>query len=179
MSKIRLLILDVDGVLTDGRLPYEGRGNEIKAFHVQDGAAIRRWQAVGGLVAIISGRQSPAVVCRAKDLGIAHVEQGVADKSPVYERICTLTGAGDEAVAVVGDDLMDLEPMRRCGYPIAVANALAQVKRAARYVTRRRGGDGAVGEAIERLMRHNGIWPEVVRRFGSRLETESHAAVDE
>jgi 3-deoxy-D-manno-octulosonate 8-phosphate phosphatase (KDO 8-P phosphatase) len=167
LTKIKLLILDVDGVLTTGGLPYEARGNEIKVFHVQDGAAIRRWQAAGGLVAIISGRQSPAVMSRAKDLGIAHVEQGVTDKLPVYEETCALTGVCEEEVAFVGDDLMDLAPMQRCGYPVAVANAVPQVKRAARFITRRRGGEGAVGEAIERLMRHNGVWPEVLRRYDS------------
>jgi 3-deoxy-D-manno-octulosonate 8-phosphate phosphatase (KDO 8-P phosphatase) len=166
LPNIKLLILDVDGVLTSGGLPYEADGNEIKVFHVQDGSAIRRWRGVGGLVTIISGRYSPAVTSRAKDLGIDDVEQSVADKLPAYEKACAKNGVRDEEVAVVGDELMDLGPMRRCGYPIAVGNAIPEVKRAARFVTRRRGGEGAVGEAIERLMRHNGIWPEVLRRFG-------------
>ena len=172
MAKIKLLILDVDGVLTDGRLPYEAEGNETKVFHVQDGAAIRRWRAMGGLVALISGRQAPSVASRAKDLGVGFVEQGVTDKLPVYLKVRESHKLSDAEVAVVGDDLMDLGPMRRCGYPIAVGNAVAAVKRAARYVTRRGGGEGAVGEAIERLMRHNGIWEQVLQRYGS---TESEA----
>lgn len=156
LARIKLLILDVDGVLTDGGLPYTAEGNEIKVFNVQDGAAIRAWQAAGGLAAIISGRQSPAVDRRAKDLGIAYVEQSVAEKLPVYEALCRRLGVKDDEVCMVGDDLPDLGSMNRCGYPVAVANAIPAVKRIARRVTNRRGGDGAVAEVVRRLLRHNG-----------------------
>jgi 3-deoxy-D-manno-octulosonate 8-phosphate phosphatase (KDO 8-P phosphatase) len=162
---IKLLILDVDGVLTTGALPYDADGNEVKTFHVQDGGAIRLWQRAGGAVAIVSGRSSPAVDARAKDLGIETVVQGVADKGPAYASICQTHGVSDAEVAVVGDDLVDLPMMRRCGYPIAVDNAAALVKRAARYVTRRRGGEGAVVEAVERLLRINGAWAETTRQW--------------
>jgi 3-deoxy-D-manno-octulosonate 8-phosphate phosphatase (KDO 8-P phosphatase) len=155
LARIKLLILDVDGVLTDGGLPYSATGNEIKVFNVQDGAAIRAWQAVGGLAAIISGRQSPAVDGRAKDLGIAYVHQSVAQKLPVYEALCRQLGVKDEEVCMIGDDLPDLGPMSRCGCPIAVANAVPLVKRAACHVTQRHGGDGAVAEAVRRLLRRN------------------------
>ncbi len=160
MSPIRLLILDVDGVLTTGALPYSASGNTVKTFFVQDGAAIKLWQRAGGIVAIVSGRASKSVNARAKDLGVQTVVQGVAEKLPSYETICSQAGVADEAVSVLGDDWLDLEPMGRCGYPIAVANAIAPVKRVARYVTRRLGGEGAVAEAIERLLRHNGVWAE-------------------
>jgi 3-deoxy-D-manno-octulosonate 8-phosphate phosphatase (KDO 8-P phosphatase) len=162
LASIKLLILDVDGVLTSGELPYDADGNEIKTFYVQDGGAIRLWQTCGGTAAILSGRQSPAVIARAKDLGINFVIQGVADKLPAYEGLCRQAGASDQETAFIGDDFLDLPPMRRCGYPIAPANAVPMVKRAARYVTRRPGGRGAVAEAVERLLRHNGTWPKAV-----------------
>lgn len=164
-GKIKLLVLDVDGVLTNGELPYFATGNEFKTFHVQDGSAIRLWIKSGGAAAIVSGRDSPAVVARAGDLGIGFVEQGVIDKVPAFEAACREFGVAPAEAAVIGDDLPDLPPMQLCGYPIAVANAVAVVKRAARYVTRRGGGAGGVAEAIERLLRHNGTWPQVVARW--------------
>lgn len=141
--------------MTDGGLAYSAEGNEIKVFHVQDGAAIRAWQAAGGLTAIISGRESPAVDRRAKDLGIAHVQQSVAEKLPAYEALCRRLEVGDDEVCFVGDDLADLKPMERCGCPTAVANAVPAVKRSACYVTHRRGGEGAVEEVVRRLLRRN------------------------
>jgi len=164
---IKLLILDVDGVLTTGELPYDADGSHQKSFFVQDGGAIRLWQAQGGLVAILSGRNAPAVRTRAEDLDIATVVQGVPDKVPAYETICRELGAAESGTAVMGDDLPDLPLMRRCGFPIAVANAHRYVKRSARYVTRRSGGHGAVAEGIEQLLRHNGAWPDAVARFRS------------
>lgn len=161
---IRLLILDVDGVLTPGSLPYGQDGNIEKVFYVHDGTALRLWREAGGRVAIISGRQSPAVDRRADDLGIDSVTQGVSDKIPAYESIRRRLNIDDSAISVVGDDLLDLAPMRRCGYPIAVANAVPVVKRAARYVTRRCGGAGGVREAIERLLRHNATGPGIMKK---------------
>ncbi|MBX3394530.1 MAG: HAD hydrolase family protein [Phycisphaerae bacterium] len=162
MAKIRLLLLDVDGVLTTGELPYLDAGNELKAFHVQDGTAIKLWKRCGGLVGIVSGRDTPAVTKRAKDLGIDAVYLGVADKLPAYEAMLSQCAVEEDSVCVVGDDWMDLGPMRRCGYPVAVANALPIVKRAARFVTRRSGGRGALAEVVERLLRLNGKWIDVV-----------------
>ena len=164
-GKIKLLVMDVDGVLTGGELPYFAAGNKFKTFHVQDGLAIRLWIEAGGAAAIISGRESPAVVTRARDLGISFVEQGVTKKGSAFEAACREFGVVPSEAAVIGDDLPELSLMRRCGYPIAVANAAAVVKRAARYVTRRSGGAGGVAEAIERLLRHNGSWPEVMTRW--------------
>ncbi len=155
-TKIKLLILDCDGVLTDGSLAFAASGSEVKTFNVQDGAAIRQWQASGGVVGIISGRVSQALLVRAKELSIKLVRQGVAEKLSAYETMCHEAGVTDAEVSFIGDDLPDLVAMRRCGYAIAVENAVARVKREARHVTRRRGGDGAVAEAIERLLRLNG-----------------------
>lgn len=167
MTTIKLLILDVDGVLTDGRLPYEPHGGEAKTFFVQDGGAIRLWISTGGEVAVISGRQSSAVETRCQELGIRQITQGVNDKGPAYEKIRDEALVTDDAIAYVGDDLLDMAPMQRCGYPIAVANALPPVKRVARYITRRRGGEGAVAEAVERVMRHNGTWSAALNRIES------------
>lgn len=164
---LKLLILDVDGVMTDGQLPYGAGGNEFKTFNVQDGLAIKLWQAAGGIIAIISGRDSPAVRARARDLGIKFVELGVADKAPPYEMALVDAGATDAETAVIGDDLPDLPILRRCAYPIAVGNATPPVKRVAQYVTRRTGGAGAVAEAVERLLRLDGKWSQVVRRWGT------------
>jgi len=165
LTSIALLILDVDGVLTDGGLPYDQNGNLVKEFNVQDGGAVRLWQHFGGKTAIISGRTSPAVTRRAADLGVTALAQGVFEKLPIYEKFRDEAGVTDQQVAYVGDDLIDIPPMRRCGYPIAVANARPQVKRAARYVTRRPGGGAAVVEAIDRLLRHNGRWGDLLSRW--------------
>lgn len=165
MALIRLLILDVDGVLTNGDLYYEGSAASLKPFYVQDGLALRLWQSAGGQTALLSGRAAEAVSARARELGIETVIQGVSDKLGAYEDIRQRQGLSDGEIAVVGDDLPDLPVLARCGYPIAVANAHRRVKRAACYVTARPGGGGAVPEAVERLLRHNGTWREAIGRF--------------
>jgi len=163
---IELLILDVDGVLTDGSVLMTGDGDSpdravtlAKAFYVQDGCAVKLWQRCGGSVALLSGRKEAAVARRAAELGIIEVRTGIADKLGGYETILASAGCSDAVVAYVGDDLPDLRPMARCGTPIAVANAAPAVKRAAAYVTRRRGGNGAVAEAVEWLLRSGNRWP--------------------
>jgi 3-deoxy-D-manno-octulosonate 8-phosphate phosphatase (KDO 8-P phosphatase) len=164
---IELLILDVDGVLTNGSVLMTGNGDSAgttvtlaKAFYVQDGYALKLWQRCGGRVALLSGWAEAAVARRAAELGIEHVHTGIADKLGGYDAILASVGCRDAAVAYVGDDLPDLGPMARCGFPIAVANAAPAVKRAAVYVTRRRGGDGAVAEAVEWLLRSSRRWPQ-------------------
>lgn len=164
---IKLLILDVDGVLTSGALPYDVEGSHQKTFHVQDGIAMRLWQAQGGQIAILSGREAPAVNARAEDLGVSTVVQGVPEKLPAYETICRQAGVREQEVAVVGDDLPDLALLRRCGFPIAVDNAHRFAKRLATYVTRRAGGEGAIAEAVERLLRYNGTHQDAYSRFQS------------
>lgn len=171
LSPIKLLILDVDGVLTSGELPYDSQGNVTKVFHVQDGGAIRLWQRAGGQVAIISGRDSPAVSARAAELDIPLLAQGVRDKMPVFDSFCEKAGVMPREASFVGDDLLDIAPMRRCGYPIAVANAIPLVKRAAVYITRRSGGAGAVAESVERLLRHNGEWSRIANRWAAGQES--------
>jgi len=157
-TAIRLLILDVDGVLTDGRVTASRGGEDAKAFHVQDGCAIKVWQRSRGLVAILSGRESSDVKRRAEELGIAWVRMGMEDKLIGFEEILRSAEVAAEASAFVGDDLPDLGSMRRCGFPVAVANAVPTIKRVAEYVTRRRGGEGAVAETIELILRKQRRW---------------------
>lgn len=152
MTSIDLVILDVDGVLTDGRVTFAAGDEPAKAFYVRDGLAVKRWMKAGGRVAILSGRSERSVELRAKELGIEEVHTGVSDKFRGYEAIKTSMGCGDEAIAYVGDDLPDIPPMRSCGWAVAVANAAPAVKRVAHYVTRCKGGDGAVAEVLELLL---------------------------
>lgn len=168
VDPIKLLMLDVDGVLTDGSLPYLADGKEFKTFHVQDGSAIKLWQKWGGIVAIVSGRSVEVVNLRAKGLGIETVIQGVADKLAAYESLLARFGLTDAQAAVVGDDHIDIPPMARCAWPFAVANAVPAAKRSARHVTRRRGGEGAIAEVVERLLRVNGVWREALAGMTDR-----------
>jgi 3-deoxy-D-manno-octulosonate 8-phosphate phosphatase (KDO 8-P phosphatase) len=161
-AAIRLLVLDVDGVLTDGRITYTAEGLELKSFHVRDGSGIKYWRRVGGQVVIVSGRVSRAVDVRAAELGIATVMQGVADKSAALTRILAGTGTTAAAVCAVADDLPDLPLLRACGLAVAVADACPEARAAAHYVTQPPGGRGAVREVIELLIRAQGRWNEVV-----------------
>ena len=143
---VRLAILDVDGVLTDGTLWYGPEGEALKAFNTLDGHGVKMLAEAGIAVAILSGRASGAVERRAKELGIAHVIQGAADKVREFERLVAKLGVQPADCAFVGDDLPDLAVMQRCGLAVAVANAVDEVKAIAHYVTRARGGQGAVRE---------------------------------
>lgn len=157
-ASVELLILDVDGVLTDGHLTVAPDGEPAKAFCVQDGYAVKLWQRCGGKVAILSGRADQATTRRAKELAVEWVRTGVTDKLAAYQGIVDAAGCADAAVGYIGDDLPDLGPMSRCGFPVAVANAVPTVKCAACYVTRRRGGQGAVAEVVELLLRKQKRW---------------------
>jgi 3-deoxy-D-manno-octulosonate 8-phosphate phosphatase (KDO 8-P phosphatase) len=158
-TRVRLLVLDVDGVLTDGGLYYGPNGEELKRFDVQDGLAIVEAQRAGLAIAIVSGRRSVAVARRAEELGIAEVHQGVRDKSSVLEALRQRLELAPADLAVMGDDLPDLALMRGAGLSLAPANAVPEVKRVAHWVSRRSGGGGAVREAIEWLLRSRRAWP--------------------
>ena len=155
---INLLVLDVDGVLTDGSIVMGESGPVTKVFGTHDGYALKLWGRVGHKIAIISGRTSPAVERRAAELGIEAVRQGCEDKLATYDRLLEAAGATDAAVCYVGDDVPDLPPMRRCAFPVAVANAVPAVKQTAQYVTRLPGGTGAVAEVIELILRKQRRW---------------------
>jgi len=162
---IELLVLDVDGVLTDGGLIIHADGTESKRFHTLDGHGIRMWQRAGGKVALISGRYSGPVDRRATELGISYVLQDCHSKLPAMEQLLRDTGLKPENAAYVGDDLMDLPPMRRVGFAVAVADAVDEVKAQADYVTTRVGGSGAVREVIEHILKNSGRWDDLVNRY--------------
>lgn len=166
-GKIELLVLDVDGVLTDGRIVLTDAGEEIKAFHVRDGAGMKYWSRVGKKLAIISGRDSPAVRRRAEELGVHAVRLNAKDKLPACREVLEELGVAFEATAVVGDDLTDLPLLRRCGLPVAVADAAGEVREAAAYVTRCAGGAGAVREVIELILKGAGLWERILQRYRS------------
>ena len=149
---IRLLVLDVDGVLTDGRLYFGPRGEILKAFDVRDGYGIVQLQRAGVHVAVISGRRSPMVVVRCRELGVRHLHQGVADKLGVFARLCARLKLTPALCACVGDDLPDLPLMRAAALSFAVADAHREVRRAADVVTRLPGGRGAVREVCDHLL---------------------------
>lgn len=178
MTDIRCLCLDVDGVLTDGRLYVDDDGRTRRAFHVHDGLAIRQFQKLGGAVLIITGKQSPAVAARAAELGIHHLVQGSSDKLADLKMLLPALNLTLAQVAVIGDDLPELPLFKACGYGIAVANAVDELKSVARFVTRRAGGDGAVREAIEHLLRQSGRWDQVVQSFDPSARPASATSPD-
>lgn len=162
-AAIRLLVLDVDGVLTDGRLYYGPRGEALKVFDVRDGLGIVLLQRAGLSVAVISGRRSAMVKARCRELGVRHVHQGVSDKLALLRRLCTRLELTLAAVACIGDDLPDVPVMRAAALSFAVADAPLAVRRAADVVTRRRGGRGAVREVCDHLLALRTRRPHVAR----------------
>ncbi len=150
---IRLAVFDVDGVMTDGRIYLGESGEEMKAFHVLDGYGLKLLRENGIELAILSGRRARCVERRGAELGIAHVIQGAGDKLPAFHGLLSKTGFEASQAVYMGDDVVDLPVLLCCGFAITVPGAPASVKRAAHYVTRRRGGDGAVREACELLLK--------------------------
>lgn len=167
---IRVLALDVDGVLTDGTLTYDPSTNqEIKSFHVHDGLGLSLWKSAGNEVVIISGRNAEVVSRRANELGITHVYQGSNDKIADLQRALDHIGCTPNQTAFVGDDLGDIPVLQYVGYAIAVADASNEVREIANWVTDRTGGHGAVRDAVEHLMKLSGTWTE----FKSGCSTET------
>ncbi len=164
-AAIELLLLDVDGVLTDGSVIYADDGTELKRFHVRDGSGLKLWHAAGKRSAIVSGRMSVAVERRASELGIRPVLQGRDDKLAAFADVLAATGLRPEQVCAIGDDLPDVPVLRRCGLAVAVADACPEVRAAAHYVTATAGGRGAVREAIEWLLKAQGRWTELTARY--------------
>jgi 3-deoxy-D-manno-octulosonate 8-phosphate phosphatase (KDO 8-P phosphatase) len=153
---VRLAIFDVDGVLTDGTLFIGAQGEVAKPFNILDGHGVKMLQHAGIATALISGRTSEAVAFRARELSIAHVIQGCADKVADFERLRARLAVDAQACSFMGDDLPDLDVMRRCGFAVAVANAVDAVKHAAHYVTQASGGRGAVREFCDFVLRARG-----------------------
>jgi 3-deoxy-D-manno-octulosonate 8-phosphate phosphatase (KDO 8-P phosphatase) len=165
LARIRLLLLDVDGVMTDGRIIYDDRGGETKAFDVRDGHGLKMLQRAGIRVGIITGRQSPVVDRRASELGIELVYQGAKDKLLPFREILAKTGLTADAVAYVGDDLPDLPVLRRVGFAATVADAMAELKPHVHYITRAPGGRGAVREICDLLLQAGGHWESLTDRY--------------
>ncbi len=165
LAEIKLLALDVDGVLTDGTIVVNGDGTESKFFNVQDGHGIRLWLRAGLKIALFSGRISPPTEIRAKQFGIEYVFQDCLDKLPVLEEFLRQQGLSPQQVAYVGDDLPDLPPMRFVGFGVAVADAVDEVKQYADFITTRPGGKGAVREVIEYILKSTGRWQELMKRY--------------
>lgn len=159
---IRLLIMDVDGVLTDGRIFYNAKGIEAEAFFVRDGFGLRMAKQAELLTAILTGRTSGAVTHRAKELGISEVHQGALNKLEVYEMLLHRHGLTDEAAAYIGDDLNDLPVLNRVGLSAAPADAAAEVRAQVVYVTTQAGGRGAVREVIDLILKAQGRWEQFV-----------------
>ena len=164
-SRIKLLVMDVDGVLTDGGVILHSDGTESKRFHVIDGHRIKMWQRSGLEAVIISGRQTEATALRAEQLGIQRVLQGYKEKLPVFESLLETTGCSPDEVACIGDDLMDIPLIKRAGFGVAVANAVDELKSAADFITSHHGGDGAVGEVIEIILKKSGKWTPLMERY--------------
>lgn len=153
---IRLLVMDCDGVLTDGRLFFSAAGEELKVFDVQDGQGLALWHRAGFRSGVISGRDAGEIVRRrADELGIEFVSVSSSDKVADLEKILTAAGVKAEETAYVGDDVGDIEVLKRVGFPIAVKNAVSEVKAVAKYITKKKGGRGAIREVTDLLLNRN------------------------
>jgi 3-deoxy-D-manno-octulosonate 8-phosphate phosphatase (KDO 8-P phosphatase) len=169
LDKIDLLILDVDGVLTDGRIIYDSRGADVKAFDVQDGQGVKYWLRAGHEAAILSGRSSRTIRIRARDIGVDVVCEGAKDKMPAFEKLLKRFGRTADRACCIGDDLPDLPLLARAGFAVATAGACDEVKRIAHYVTAHAGGAGAVREAVELILKRQGRWDAVLERYSRQL----------
>ncbi|HEY6230362.1 MAG TPA: HAD family hydrolase [Pyrinomonadaceae bacterium] len=164
-SRIKLLLMDCDGVLTDGRLWLIAADDDQKSFNTRDGLGLSLWHRAGLQSGIISGRNSQAVTRRAQDLGIEFVRQGDPEKAEAFEQVLRLAGVEENEVAFIGDDLTDIPLMKRVELAIAVADAVPETLAAAHYVTTARGGEGAVREAIELILKSQGRWSELIQSY--------------
>ena len=165
-ARIEMLVVDVDGVLTDGRIVYSDRGEEAKAFHVRDGSGMKLWVRMGKRLGIITGRSSTIVSRRAQELGVTALIQGVDDKGAALAQMLAEQRVEPAAVCCVGDDLPDLPMLRASGLAVAVADACEEARQTAHHVTMKSGGRGAVREVIELILRHEGRWEEAVKLVG-------------
>lgn len=167
ISRVRLMIFDVDGVLTDGQVIYLDNGSEMKIFNAQDGHGIKLLQRAGVEVALISGRACPAVEHRAANLGIGRVYQGIKMKVEAYLQLLADTGFTEQETGYMGDDLIDIPVMRRAGFAVAVPNAVPHVLPYAHYVTKASGGRGAAREVCDLILQAQDLWETVTTRYFS------------
>lgn len=165
LADIQMLVVDVDGVLTDGTILIDSNGGDSKFFNVVDGHGIRMWQRAGLKVVFLSGRASKSTKYRAEQLGIDYVFEDCQDKLATLKQLLKKLPLSPNRVAYVGDDLLDLPPIRYVGFGVAVANAVDEVKNMADYVTTRRGGNGAVREVIEYILKNTGRWQPLMKKY--------------
>jgi 3-deoxy-D-manno-octulosonate 8-phosphate phosphatase (KDO 8-P phosphatase) len=165
-AEIKLLILDVDGVMTDGQIILNHNGQEIKCFNVKDGQGLRLLMKAGVEVAIVTGRRSEAVEYRSEDLGISELYQGVDDKESFCIQLLQQKRLKKEQVCCIGDDIPDISMFYHVGFPVAVADAALEVREAACHITKHAGGKGAVREVCELILKAKGSWPGIIREKG-------------
>ncbi len=163
--KIRLLVMDVDGVLTDGRMVLSERGDELKMFHTHDGIGLALAHRAGLRTAMVTGETSPIAKARGERLGVHHVVLGARRKAESVSALLAEYGWDDSTVAYIGDDLLDIPALQRAGLAVAVANAVPEVKAVCQVVTRAAGGSGAVRECVELILRAQGTWEDAVDAF--------------
>jgi 3-deoxy-D-manno-octulosonate 8-phosphate phosphatase (KDO 8-P phosphatase) len=159
---IKLLILDVDGVLTDGSIILDNHGNELKSFHVRDGHGIKMMIRAGIHVALITGRHSRVVERRARELGVTEIFQKCFDKRAAYKELAERYSLNDSEIAYVGDDIVDIPILKRSGLSVAVADAEDEVRAVAMMITKMRGGRGAVREVCDLILKAKGIWQDIL-----------------
>jgi len=164
-SKIKLLITDVDGVLTDGRIIYDNYGDEIKFFDVHDGFGLALLGWSGIKTAIVTAKKSKVVKRRAKEASVTHLYSNVIDKGKIYNQLVKKYKLGHENVCCIGDDILDAPMLKKAGLAVAVSNAVDEIKQMAHYVTKRPGGRGAVREVIELILKSQGTWEDLTRRW--------------
>lgn len=165
LKKIKLLLLDVDGVLTDGGIIYDDNNVEIKMFNVKDGLGLRLLMDSGIRVGIVTGRVSSSLKHRCKNLGITTIFDGIHDKAEALEKIVNQIGTNAEEIAFVGDDLPDIPIMNRVGLSVAVADAHENVRKNADMVTSAKGGRGAVREICEAILKADGKWEKIINKY--------------
>lgn len=165
LARIRWLVFDIDGVMTDGTLYYSAEGDVMKAFHVHDGQGVRLWMDAGRHTAAITGRASQMLSQRMNELGITHVYQDVQDKAAVFASFLAETGTDPADVCYIGDDVVDVPIFRRVGFGVAVADAVVDVCKVATWVTTRPGGRGAVRETIDLLLHVQDAWAGVTDKY--------------
>lgn len=164
-KKIKLIMLDVDGVLTDGRIIFSSTGEELKCFNAQDGCAMVLAQRVGIKIAFITGRKSSILVRRAREHQVAEVFQNANNKQEVLQKLLNKYQLGPEEVAFMGDDLVDIAIMKKSGLAIAVADAVLEVKEISHYITQREGGRGAIREVVDLIIKSQDKWQEVTKSY--------------
>ena len=162
---IRCLVLDVDGVLTKGEITYTSSGEELKTFHAKDGMGLAIAHAMGLQTAIITGRTSPIVERRAKELKISHLQMGSHNKSAGLQVVLDTLQVEPQEVAYMGDDLNDLGVMSRVGLAMTPQDGVPEIKDIAHYICQANGGEGAVREAVEYILKREGLWEEAVRKY--------------